>query len=65
VREAADFSHIASEDRVDWHADQEPQKNLLPEGFYFLPGLLDEAAQIALTIEVGHLLQVTRTATFL
>jgi alkylated DNA repair protein (DNA oxidative demethylase) len=32
-------------------------KQRLPDGFYFLPGRLDAAAQIALTTDVGRLLQ--------
>jgi alkylated DNA repair protein (DNA oxidative demethylase) len=32
-------------------------KQQFPDGFYFLPGLLDEAAQIELIMDVGRLLQ--------
>jgi alkylated DNA repair protein (DNA oxidative demethylase) len=32
-------------------------KQQLPDGFYFLRGRLDEAAQVALTLDVGRLLQ--------
>jgi alkylated DNA repair protein (DNA oxidative demethylase) len=32
-------------------------KRPFPDGFYFLPGHLDETAQIALTMDVGRLLQ--------
>jgi len=32
-------------------------KQRFPDGFYFLPGRLDEGAQIALTMDVGGLLK--------
>ena len=32
-------------------------KQQFPDGFYFLSGRLDEAAQVALTMDVGRLLQ--------
>src|SRR6202050_449262 len=37
--------------------DTSSNKQRFPDGFYFLPGRLDEAAQIALTMDVGRLLQ--------
>jgi hypothetical protein len=53
---SANFSHH-SKDTVDQTLTRSYDKKALPEGFHFLPEWLDEAAQIALTMEVGHLLQ--------